>query len=78
MEIISFFKKKMKLITNEMQNSYQNSMKNFCKEKLENKYVKDKKFRKIRDHCHYTGEYKGSYNVPKNIPIAFHNVRRRI
>ena len=28
-----------------------------CKEKLENKYLKDKKHRKVRDHCHYTGEY---------------------
>ena len=26
------------------------------KEKFENKYVKDKKYRKVRDHCHYTGE----------------------
>ena len=49
--------------------------------KLENKYVKDKKRRKVRDHCHYTGEYRGAvhsicnlkYSVPKKIPIAFHN-----
>ena len=49
--------------------------------KLENKYVKDKKCRKVRDHCHYTGEYRGAvhsicnlkYSVPKKIPIAFHN-----
>ena len=35
----------------------------------------------VRDHCHYTGEYRGAahnmcnlkYNVPKNIPIVFHN-----
>ena len=31
-----------------------------CKEKFENKYVKDKKFDKVRDHCHYTGEYRGA------------------
>ena len=24
------------------------------KEKFENKYLKDKKYRKVRDHCHYT------------------------
>ena len=44
------------------------------KEKFENKYLKDKKYRKVRDHCHYTREYGGSahricnlkYSVPKN------------
>ena len=38
-------------------------------------------FCKVRDHCHYTGEYRGAvcsicnlkYSVPKNIHIAFHN-----
>ena len=52
-----------------------------CKEKIENKYVKDKKYCKVRDHCHYTGEYSGDahsicnlkYSVPKKIPIAVHN-----
>ena len=28
-----------------------------CKEKLENIYAKDKKYRKVRDHCHYTGKH---------------------
>ena len=36
---------------------------------------------KVRDHCHYTGEYIGAaqsicnlkYSVPKNNPAAFHN-----
>ena len=27
------------------------------KEKFENKYLKEKKNRKIRDHCHYIREY---------------------
>ena len=43
--------------------------------------MKDNKYRKVRDHCHYTGEFIGSahslcklkYSVPKKIPIAFHN-----
>ena len=42
-----------------------------------NKYLKDKKYRKVRDRCHYTGEYRGGvhsicnlkYSVPKKIPI---------
>ena len=43
--------------------------------------MKDKKYCRVRDHCHYTREYKGAahsichlkYSVPKKIPIAFHN-----
>ena len=49
-------------------------------EKFENKYLKAKKYRKVSDHCRYTGEYRGAahsiwnlkYSVPK-IPIVFHN-----
>ena len=36
---------------------------------------------KVRDHCHYTGKYRGAahnicnlrYKIPKDIPIIFHN-----
>ena len=36
---------------------------------------------KLRDHCHFTGKYRGAayntcnlrYKVPKNIPVIFHN-----
>ena len=43
--------------------------------------MKDKKYCKARDHCHYTGEYTGAahstcnleYSVPKNIHIGFYN-----
>ena len=69
----------MNLLTKEQQESYkiQKSVV-FIKK---NKYVKDKNYFKVRDHCHYTGEYRGAansicnlkYNVPKKIPIAFHN-----
>ena len=42
---------------------------------------KDKKYRKLRDYCHYAGEYRGAaqsicnlkYSVPKTINIVFHN-----
>ena len=51
--------KKIELLTNEQQNSYQNSKICYiCKEKFKNKYVKDKKYRKVRDQCHYTGKYR--------------------
>ena len=29
-------------------------------EKAVNKYLKDKKYPKVRDHCHYTREYRGA------------------
>ena len=51
------------------------------KKKKENKHLKDKRYQKARDHCHYTGEYKGAahnicnlkYCVPTKSLIAFHN-----
>ena len=47
----------MKLSTKKQQESYENAKICYiCKEKFENKYLKDKKYRKVRDHCHYTGE----------------------
>ena len=41
----------------------------------------DKKHYKVKDHCHYTGKYRGAahnicnlrYRIPKEIPIVFHN-----
>ena len=62
----------MKLLTKEHKKSYENAKTCYiCKEKFENKYLKDKEYRKVRDknentftfkkslpledHCHYTG-----------------------
>ena len=36
------------------------TMQKYLKIINENKYLKDKKDRKVRDHCHYTGEYRGA------------------
>ena len=41
----------------------------------------DKKYQKVRDHCHYIGKYRGAahdicnlrYKKPKEIPSAFNN-----
>ena len=40
-----------------------------------------KKYHKVKDHCHYTGKYRGAahdicnlrYKTPKGIPVVFHN-----
>ena len=72
----------MKLLTKEQQESYENAKIFYiCKEELENKYLKDKNYCKVRDHCHHTGEYRGvvhsiwnlKYSLTKRIPIVFHN-----
>ena len=64
----------MKLSRKELQESNKNTKFCYiCKEKFENKYVKDKKYQKVRDHCHYKGEHKVAahsicnlkYKVPK-------------
>ena len=51
----------------------------FCKKKFN---VEDKKYYKVRNHCHYTEKYRGAahnicnlkYKTPKKIPVVFHNV----
>ena len=67
-EIINFKKEKLN------QESYGKAKICYiCKEKFENKYAKDKIYCKVRDHCHYRGEYRGvahsicnlKYSVPK-------------
>ena len=72
----------MKLLTKRHHDSYEIAKICYiCKEKFENKYLKDKKYRKVRHHYHYTGEYRGAahniynlkYSVPKEIPIVFHD-----
>ena len=53
-------RKKMKLLTKEQQESYENAKICYiCKDKFENNYLKDNKCCKIRDRCHYTEEYRG-------------------
>ena len=74
MKIISFKKKKKKKFNNHMK--MQKSV--IYKKNLK---INMGKIKKIRDHCHYTGEYGDAthsiynlkYNVPQKIPISYHN-----
>ena len=78
-KIINYEKKKMIPLTTEEKVHY-NKQKicYICKKELD---ISNKKHHKVRDHCHYTGKYRGAihnicnlrYKVPKEIPIVFHN-----
>ena len=53
--------------------------KEFCADENNKKECKLKQ--QVRDHCHYTGKYRGAaqiicnlrYKIPKEIPVVFHN-----
>ena len=78
-KIIDYEKKKMIPLTTE-EKIYHNKQKicYICKKEFSNN---EKKNYKVRDHCHYTGKYRGAahnicnlrYKVSKEIPIVFHN-----
>ena len=61
MKIINF---KKKISTKEQQESYENAKFCYiCKEKFQNKYLKDRKYRKVRDHSHYTEGAHSIFNL---------------
>ena len=73
-KIIDFKKKTMIPLTKEEEDNY--NKENIC-------YICKIEFNndKVRDHCHFTGKYRGAahnkcnlrYKIPKNIPVIFHN-----
>ena len=73
-KIIDFKKKTMIPLTKEEEDNY--NKENTC-------YICKNDFNndKVKDHCHFTGKYRGAahntcdlrYKVPKNIPVIFHN-----
>ena len=71
----------MKLLTEEQKKSDENPKICYIRKKIENKYLEDKNYLKVRDHCYFTGEYirvvysicNLKYSVPKKILIVFHN-----
>ena len=78
--ITNYEMKPMDLLTEEEEESYKNQElyhiceKEFCTNN-------NKEMRKVRDHCHYTGKYRGAahskcilnYKIVKEIPVLFHN-----
>ena len=85
MKIINYEKKEMIPLTDKEKESYENQKichiceKEFCIDEDNKKEFR--KMQKVRDHCHYTGKYRGAahsicnlnYKIPKEIPVVFHN-----
>ena len=77
--IIDFEKKEMNLIPEKEFSFYMTDKCYICNKP----FYKDKKnnYVKVRDHCHYTGKYRGAahkicnlmYNAPREIPVVFRN-----
>ena len=53
-----------------------------CLEDFDMSDANEKEKQKVRDHCHYTGKYRGPaqnscnlrYKIPKYISVVFHNL----
>ena len=78
-KIINYEKKNMIPSTKKEEENYNNQKVCYiCKKEFDKS---DKKHYKVRDHCRYTGKYRGAahnicnlrYKIPKEIPIVFHN-----
>ena len=74
-KIIDFKKKTMTPLTKEEEDNYnKENICCICKKDFNNDM-------KVRNHCHFTGKYRGAahntcnlrYKIPKNIPVIFHN-----
>ena len=84
MKIINYEEKEMIPLTKEEKKFYKKQEachiceEKFCVDKDDEIYINRKKF---KDHCHYTGKFRGAahskcnlnYKVPKDIPIIIHN-----
>ena len=77
-KIINYEKREMIQLTNEEKEPYEKQKVCYiCKKE----FSTDIKYRKVRDHCHYKGKFRGAahnncnlrYKVPKEIPVVFHN-----
>ena len=79
MKIINYEEKEMILLTDKENKSYEMQKVCYIRKKI---FFADsgKKHHKVKDHCHYTGIFRGAahnicnlrYKTPKEIPVAFH------
>ena len=80
--LINFKKKKILLLTKEKEKSHQDAKLCYiCRKRFLKTFANDKNCRKVRDHCHYIGKYRGAphsicnlrFNVPREVPVVFFN-----
>ena len=73
--------KEMIPLTDEENKSYLTEEDFYICKKRFSTYDDNKKYHKVRDHCHYTGKYRRTahnihnlkYKTPKGILVIFHN-----
>ena len=79
---IDFEKKKMLLLARKELKPHQHvTVCCICWKRFVQNLAKDKNHRKVRENCHYTGNYGGAahstcnlkYNVPNETPVIFHS-----
>ena len=85
MKIINYEEKEMIPLTDKENKSYEKQKVCYICKKEFGIDEKDKNtfklYHKVRDHCHYTGKFRGAahsicnlrYKTPKEIPVVFHN-----
>ena len=80
--ILNFEKKEILPLTKEKLKLHQNEISCYiCRRRILQKFAKNKNYRKIRDHCNYTGKYRGAarsicnlkFTVPNEIDVVFHD-----
>ena len=79
--IINYEKKEMIPLTKKKEKKHSEQKKCYICKKRFRTDDNNKKYHKVKDHCHYTGKYRGvaydicnlRYEIRKEIPAVFHN-----
>ena len=79
--IINYEKKEMMPLTKEEKKTHNMQKVCYICKRAFSTDDNNKKYLKVKDHCHYTGKYRGAahnicnliYKIPKEIPVVFHN-----
>ena len=80
-KIINYEKKAMIPLTKEEDKMHNRQKFCYICKKVFSTDDNNKRFHKVKDHCHYTGKYRGAahdicnlrYKIAKEIPVVFHN-----
>ena len=80
-KIINYEKKKMIPLTKKEEKKHNKQKVCYICKKEFDPDDSNKKHHKVKDHCRYTGKYRGAahnicnlkYRIPKEIPLVFHN-----